>query len=135
MVNLVACLLSLLKHLKWYMYFQSAISSGLHFYTVSEMAIACKDMQLRFFKVKTLLSDAFNDAFKVQFFSGLHFNTLSKMLIPLPIFTSLKHLINVFKVQFLLQSGLHFNTLSKMLIPCRDMQLRLLKVEALLSDC
>ena len=33
--------------------------SGLHFYTLSETLIACRDMQLRLFKVKTLLNNAF----------------------------------------------------------------------------
>ena len=30
--------------------------SGLHFYTLLKTLIACRDMQLRFFKVKTLLT-------------------------------------------------------------------------------
>ena len=34
--------------------------SGLHFYTLSKTLIACRDMQLRFFKVKTLLNNDFN---------------------------------------------------------------------------
>ena len=33
--------------------------SGLHFYTLSKTLIACRDMQFRFFKVKTLLNNAF----------------------------------------------------------------------------
>ena len=34
--------------------------SGLHFYTFSKTLIACRAMQLRLFKVKTLLNNAFN---------------------------------------------------------------------------
>ena len=33
--------------------------AGLHFYTLSKTLIACRDMQLRFLKVKTLLNNAF----------------------------------------------------------------------------
>ena len=36
--------------------------SELHFYTLSKTLIACRDRQLRFFKRKTLLNNAFNDA-------------------------------------------------------------------------
>ena len=34
--------------------------SGLHFYTLSKTLIACRDMQLRFLNVKTLLNNVFN---------------------------------------------------------------------------
>ena len=33
---------------------------GLHVYTLSKTLIACRDMQLKIFKVKTLLNNAFN---------------------------------------------------------------------------
>ena len=59
MVNLATCLFSL---------FWSTIFSGLHFYTLPKTLIACRAMQLRFFKVKTLL----NDAFKVMICLGVH---------------------------------------------------------------
>ena len=49
---------TLLKHLM--MLFEVAIFSGLHFYTLPKSLIACRAMQLRFFKVKTLLNNAFN---------------------------------------------------------------------------
>ena len=37
-----------------------AFFKGFHFYTLSKTPIACRDMQLRFLKVKTLLNNAFN---------------------------------------------------------------------------
>ena len=40
--------------------FEVQFFSGLNFYTLSKTLIACRDMQLRFFKVKTLLNNAFN---------------------------------------------------------------------------
>ena len=46
---------TLLKHL---MMLLRCIFSGLHFYTLSKALIACRNMQLRFFKVKTLLNNA-----------------------------------------------------------------------------
>ena len=39
--------------------FEVQFFSGLHFYTLSKTLIACRAMQLRFFKVKTLLNNAF----------------------------------------------------------------------------
>ena len=39
--------------------FEVQFLSGLHFYTVWKTLIVCRDMQLRFFKVKTLLNNAF----------------------------------------------------------------------------
>ena len=38
-------------------------SSGFQFYTLSKILIACRDMQLRFFKVKTLLNNVFKQVF------------------------------------------------------------------------
>ena len=40
--------------------FEGQFFSGLHFYTLSKTLIACRNMKLRFLKVKTLLNDAFN---------------------------------------------------------------------------
>ena len=55
-INLVICLFfTSLKHL---MVLLRCSFSGLHFYTLSKTLIACRDMQLRFFKVKTLLNNA-----------------------------------------------------------------------------
>ena len=42
---------------------------GLHFYTLSKTLIACRDMELRFLKVKTLLNDAFNPIETLHFFA------------------------------------------------------------------
>ena len=39
--------------------FEVQFFSGLHFYTSSKTLITCRCMQLRFFKVKTLLNNAF----------------------------------------------------------------------------
>ena len=44
---------TLLKHL---MMFLKYYFSGLHFFTLSKTLIACRAMQLRFFKVETLLN-------------------------------------------------------------------------------
>ena len=54
---------TLLTHLM--MLLKCFFSSGLHFYTLSKTLIACRAMQLRFFKVKTLLNNAFNDWFSL----------------------------------------------------------------------
>ena len=43
-----------------YWCFWDAIISWLHLYTLPKTLIACRDLQLRFFKVKTLLKNAFN---------------------------------------------------------------------------
>ena len=58
MVNLVTCLFSLFEALNDA--FEVHFFSGLHFYTLPETLIACRATQLRFFKVKTLLNNAFN---------------------------------------------------------------------------
>ena len=57
MVNLVTCLFSLFWSTFWC--FWSTIFTGLNFYTLPKTLIACRAMQLRFFKVKTLLNNAF----------------------------------------------------------------------------
>ena len=49
---------TLLKHLMMLLKYNF---SGLHFYTLPKTLIACRAMQLRFFKVKTLLNNAFKD--------------------------------------------------------------------------
>ena len=51
-------ILTLLKHLM--MLLKYNFFSGLNFYTLPKTLIACRAMQLRFFKVKTLLNNAFN---------------------------------------------------------------------------
>ena len=48
-------IITLLKHLMMLLKYKF---SGLHLYTLSKTLIACRDMQLRFFKVKTLLNNA-----------------------------------------------------------------------------
>ena len=48
---------TLLKHLVMLLKY---FFSGLHFYTLPKTLIACRDMQLRFLKGKTLLNNAFN---------------------------------------------------------------------------
>ena len=50
---------TLLKHLM--MLLKYNIFSGLHFYTLPKPLIACRAMQLRYVKVKTLLNNAFNN--------------------------------------------------------------------------
>ena len=45
--------------------FEVQIFSGLHFYTLLKTLIACRAMQLRFFKVETLLNNAFNQALEL----------------------------------------------------------------------
>ena len=42
--------------------FELQFFSGLYFYTLPKTLIACRAMQLRFFKVKTLLNSAFKYA-------------------------------------------------------------------------
>ena len=42
--------------------FEVQFFSGLHFYTLTKTLIGCRDMQLRFIKVRTLLNNAFNPA-------------------------------------------------------------------------
>ena len=49
---------TILKHLM--MLLKYKFFSGLHFYTLSKRLIACRAMQLRFFKVETLLNNAFD---------------------------------------------------------------------------
>ena len=43
--------------------FEVQFLSRLHFYTLPKTLIACRAMQLRFFKVKTLLNNAFKKWF------------------------------------------------------------------------
>ena len=57
-INLVICLFSLPWSTWWY-FWGAIFFSGLHGYTLSKTLITCRDMQLRFFKVKTLLNIAF----------------------------------------------------------------------------
>ena len=59
-VSLVTCLLifTLLKHLMMLLKLVQFFS-GLHLYTLSKALMACKAMQLRCFKVETLLNNAF----------------------------------------------------------------------------
>ena len=45
--------------------FEVQFFSGLHFYTIPKTLIACTAMQLRYFKVKTLLNDAFKVLLKL----------------------------------------------------------------------
>ena len=45
----------------------SALFSGLQFYTLSKTLTACRDMQLRFLKVKTLLNNAFKHGYYAIF--------------------------------------------------------------------
>ena len=59
-INLVTCLFSLLWCTYWC--FWGASFSGLHFYTLWKTLIACRDMQLRFLRVKSLLNNAFKCA-------------------------------------------------------------------------
>ena len=51
MVFLVNCIFLVL--------FRCIFFSGLHFYTLSKTPVACRDMQLSFFSVKTWLNNAF----------------------------------------------------------------------------
>ena len=58
MVNPITCLISLLlKHL---MVLLKCNLSGINLYTLSKILIACRDMQLRLLKGKSLLNNAFN---------------------------------------------------------------------------
>ena len=62
-INPVTCLsITSLKHLV--VLLRCSFFSGLHFYTLPKTLIACRDMQLNFLKVKTLL----NKAFKISIF-------------------------------------------------------------------
>ena len=54
---------TLLKHLMMLLKYSF---SGLHFYTVPKTLIACRAMQLRIFKVKTLLNNAFKADFDIS---------------------------------------------------------------------
>ena len=58
MVNLVTCPFLSFEALN---VFEVQFFSGLHFYTLPKTLIACRAMQLRFLKVKTLLNNAFNN--------------------------------------------------------------------------
>ena len=51
--------LSFFTYLKHLMLAFEVQFSGVHFHTLSKTLITCRDMQLRFFKVETLLNNAF----------------------------------------------------------------------------